>query len=65
KNSYNETVFRQSARIVGRPGLPPTDPRAVPLRAGEARELRVAFEDLPKDWNQALPQITVTGLLLE
>ncbi len=65
KDLYNQTVLRQKARIVGNPQLSPTDPRAAPLRASEARDLRVAFEDLPKDWNQALPQITVTGLMLE
>lgn len=65
KDLYNQTVFRQMARIVGSARLSPADPRAAPLRAGEARQFRVAFEDLPKDWNQALPQIRITGLLLE
>lgn len=65
KDIYGRVVLRETLRPVGgrRPSRP--DQRAPPLAAGETRSFRAAFENMPLDWNRALPQIMVTGLLLQ
>lgn len=65
QDAYNRVVLRETLRPIGggRPSL--ADPRSAPLHPGESRGFRAAFEHLPVDWNNAVPQIRVTGLLLE
>jgi len=62
---YGQVVLRETFRPIGGGRPSPADPRAAPLPAGESRAFRAAFEHLPADWNQALPRLRVTGLLLE
>ncbi len=57
KDLVGQTVLREAARPLGR--------RASPLLPGASREFRLSFEHVPVMWNQAVPEIQVTGLLLE
>lgn len=34
-----------------------------PLRPGETRPFRIAFDHLPDDWNQAVPQIAIARIV--
>ena len=40
----------------------PITARMPPLKPGETRAIRVTFEKMPAEWNQALPTITAVGL---
>lgn len=57
KDVLNQTVLRETVRVVGR--------RTSPLGPGLARSFRVGFDHIPADWNRRPPEIRVTGLLLE
>ncbi len=57
KDLVGQTVLRETARPLGR--------RPSPLPPGGTREFRLSFEHVPLMWNQALPEIRVTGLLLD
>jgi hypothetical protein len=57
RDLMGQTVMRETIRPLGR--------RAPPLAPGSSREFRLAFEHVPVMWNQAVPDIEVTGLLLE
>ena len=57
KDVLNQTVLRETVRVIG--------PRTSPLGPGLARPFRVGFDNVPADWNRRAPEIRVTGLLLE
>ena len=57
RNFMNEVVLRDTQRVIG--------PRGQPLNAGFRRDLELAFEHIPADWNRQYPAIRVTGLRLE
>ncbi len=57
KDLVGQTVLRETVRPLGR--------RATPLPPGASREFRLTFEHVPVMWNQAVPEIRVTGLLLD
>ncbi len=57
KDLVGQTVLRETARPLGR--------RASPLPSGASREFQLTFEHVPVMWNQAVPEIRVTGLLLD
>ena len=65
QDPYGQVVLRETFRPIGGGRPSPADPRSAPLKPGESRSFRAAFEHLPPDWNNALPQIRVSGLLLE
>jgi len=57
RNLLNEVVLRETRRVI--------DVRMAPLPAGQSRELQANFENVPGEWNRAVPAIRITGLLLE
>ena len=57
KDLVGQTVLRETARPLGR--------RASPFPPGASREFRLSFEHVPMMWDQAVPEIRVTGLLLD
>ena len=57
RNSMNQVILRDTQRVIG--------PRGNALGAGFRRDLELAFEHIPDDWNRQYPAIRVTGLLLE
>jgi len=54
---FNQVVLRDSERLV--------DPASPPLGAGQQRDFQVTLEHVPAEWNQQVPLIRVTGLILE
>jgi hypothetical protein len=52
----NQVVLRETAH--------PITARMPPLKPGETRAIRVTFEKMPAEWNQAPPTITAVGLHL-
>ncbi len=52
------------SQVVKRQTLRPLDEHAAPIAAGERRSFRLAFEQIPDDWNMQYPKIQVTGLVL-
>ena len=62
---YGQVVLREKFRPIGSGRPSPADPRSAPRPAGENRDFRAACEHLPADWNNALPLLRITGLLLE
>jgi hypothetical protein len=65
QDPYGQLVLREVFRPIGGRRALPADPRFAPLPPGQSREFRAAFEYLPADWNQALPKLRITGLVLE
>jgi len=51
---YGQVVLRERVSIVTRKmgGLAP----------GETKAFRLAFDDIPESWNQALPQLVIAGI---
>lgn len=62
---YGQVVLREKFRPVG--GRRPSAfvLGGGPLGPGTSRRFRAGFEHLPADWNRALPQVRVSGLLLK
>ena len=56
RNIENHVVMRQTQR--------PLDEHAAPIAPGDRRSFRLAFEQIPDDWNMQDPNIQVTGLVL-
>ncbi|MDE3135094.1 MAG: DUF2393 family protein [Acidobacteriota bacterium] len=56
RNIENKVVMRQTQR--------PLSEQAAPIAPGERRSFRLAFEQIPDDWNMQYPKIQVTGLVL-
>jgi hypothetical protein len=56
RNIENQVVKRQTLRPLGE--------QAAPIAPGERRSFRLAFEQIPDDWNMQYPNIKVTGLVL-
>ena len=56
RNIENQMVMRQTLR--------PVNEHAAPIAPGEQRSFRLAFEQIPDDWNMQYPNIRVTGLVL-
>jgi hypothetical protein len=58
-------VFRNvENRVVKRQTVRPLHPGAAPIAPGEHRPFRLAFDQIPDDWNMQYPNMQVTGLLL-
>ena len=50
-------IAREPATLVGR--------RSGPLRPGETKEFRLAFDALPEDWNQTMPNLFISRIQFE
>jgi hypothetical protein len=57
RNLENEVVLRDTQTLFG--------PRAQPLAPGGSREIQVGWEVMPASWNQHVPEMRITGLLLD
>jgi hypothetical protein len=57
RDLLNQTALRETQYVVG--------PRNAPLAPGEKREFQLTFETVPAGWNQAVPGITIRGLVIE
>lgn len=53
-DAYNQVVLRETAH--------PITLRTAPLKPGETRAFRVAFDHMPADWNRTLPAMTTTDV---
>jgi hypothetical protein len=54
---YGQPVFRETVSIVR--------PEKGGLKAGETKAFRLAFDAVPKTWNQATPQMVMAGVVFE
>lgn len=54
---YNQVVLRETVAIVR--------PDKGGLRPGETKPFRLPFDNLPKNWNQAMPQMVMAGVVFE
>jgi len=52
---YGQLVLRQRVPIVGQ--------KMGGLRPGDTKSFRLPFDDLPKSWNQALPQLVIARII--
>lgn len=57
RDLLNQTTLRETRYVVGE--------RIAPLAPGEKREFQLTFETVPAGWNQAVPGITIRGLVIE
>jgi len=57
RDLLNQVVLRETRILVDR--------RIAPLAAGEKREFQLTFEKIPAEWNQAVPNVSVRGLIVE
>jgi len=51
---YGQLVLRERVSIV--------KPRSGALNPGQTRSFRLAFDNIPQSWNQALPQLVIAGI---
>lgn len=54
---YNQLLLRERAAIVR--------PRSGGLAPGETKPFRLAFDTIPPNWNQALPQLVIANIEFE
>ncbi len=57
RDPYGVEIDRQRAVIVGR--------KTGPLHAGETQTFRLAFDEIPPEWNQTMPSLFISQLRLE
>ena len=55
RNVYGQAVRRELATVVGKGGLKP----------GETKPFRLAFENPPQGWNQAMPDLVIAQIQFE
>lgn len=55
-NVYEQEIQRQLATVVGKHG---------PLRPGETKSFRLAFDNAPQGWNQAMPKLVIAQIQFE
>jgi hypothetical protein len=53
-DAYGQVVLRERVAIVGRKG---------PLAPGGKKSFRLAFDNIPESWNQALPQLVIAQIV--
>jgi len=56
RNVYGQPIRRELATIAGKTG---------PLRPGETKPFRLAFENPPQGWNQAMPDLVIAQIQFE
>jgi hypothetical protein len=54
---FRQVVLRDKQRLFG--------PRAIPLESYQRRDFQLTYESMPVQWNQAYPEMRITGLALE
>ncbi|MFZ3201080.1 MAG: FxLYD domain-containing protein [Candidatus Acidiferrales bacterium] len=54
---FNQLILRDTERLL--------EPASPPLGPGQQRDFQVTLEHVPAEWNQQVPDIRVTGLILE
>lgn len=55
RNVYGQPIRRELATVVGKAGLKP----------GETKPFRLAFENPPQGWNQAMPDLVIAQIQFE
>ena len=50
-------ILRERAMLVGR--------RTGPMTPGESKDFRLAFDAIPEEWNQAMPNLFITQIQFE
>lgn len=56
-------IFRDAyGQLVLRKRLPIVSPRMGGLMPGQTKSFRLAFDELPTSWNQAMPQLVIAGV---
>jgi hypothetical protein len=55
RNVYGQPIRRELATVVGKAGLKP----------GETKPFRLAFENPPQGWNQAMPDMVIAQIQFE
>jgi hypothetical protein len=55
RNVYGQPIHRELATVVGKGGLKP----------GETKPFRLAFENPPQGWNQAMPDLVIAQIQFE
>ena len=56
RDPYGQVVLRERVAIVGRAG---------PLAPGMTKNFRLAFDNTPESWNQALPDLVIAQIVFE
>lgn len=56
RNVYGQEIRRELATVVGKSGV---------LNHGETKPFRLAFENLPPGWNQAIPDLVIAQIQFE
>ena len=56
RDPYGQVVLRERVAIVGRAG---------PLAPGTTKSFRLAFDNIPESWNQALPDLVIAQIVFE
>jgi hypothetical protein len=54
---FRQVVLRDTQRLFGS--------RAIPLASYHRRDFQLTYESMPAQWNQAYPEIRITGLAVE
>lgn len=53
-NPYGERLYRHRSQLVR--------PRGEPMKPGDSRTFRLAFDSIPEGWNQALPYFAIARI---
>ncbi len=56
RNVYGQPIRRELATVVGKSG---------PLKPGETKPFRLAFDNPPPGWNQAMPDLVIAQIQFE
>jgi hypothetical protein len=54
-DAYGQVVLRERVPIVGR--------RTGDLGPGQTKQFRLAFDNIPESWNQAMPQLVIAQIV--
>ena len=69
RNSMNEVAQAEDVPLLvlqtGGPYPDAVDLRTSPLAPGQGKQFRLTFEHVTADWNQAYPELQVTGVTLK
>lgn len=55
RDAYGQVVLRERVPIVG--------DRMGPLAPGSKKNFRLAFDNIPESWNQAIPDLVIAGIV--
>jgi hypothetical protein len=55
RDAYGQVVLRERVSIVGA--------RTGPLAPGGRKNFRLAFDNIPESWNQAIPDLVIAGIV--